>query len=755
VTFALVAIAGVVTPLGLYDVLTPEGKTTPMQFRYVKDVSPMGYGTPPRSSLGFSRKCGAFLPAQCPGSDTVVINSRNGSTRIADVPFGYNTRIPQSIVDLYSSGTSENGTTVSNIFNIEWRQYYSQREDGVNNGSRYLVGSFRQMQSMVLNDALEPVEGLLVDTKDGGIGFRNHTIPVDFQHGAEWTEDILFIEPETQCVDTNLTLDFSIKDVVVLSNRSTDNTLVENLVLTDHGGFTNLIKQYPLYDRNDVQGNPDLKGRAYKAAWLNNALTMAYFNITNPNPNAFSYLNSSIGQSFPLDPLNSNYFFNALTISSDWGGYLKLYSFSNSSNYAQPPNPFRINSFNFSDIRIACGGAGGEDIANISNIGVVCGLVYGAPRRQDGSPSLTFEGGSRWTISLYSCATTVKATIKSVDLQINRKLGLQSLKVVKIQNKSYKDASTKPLWGVEDSGMVLADVQPLWGIVAPSFEGRQNLSTVRKESLYLPGDSFSVSGTQPFRTVQNLPGVEFYTRAMSLAYGISPFTFATRNGDISDYSGRSNMAIYAKWQEFSRKSDTTAKILNLIWTDLSASAVIGTRGVLGPGETGKTLESIRVPVRPIVRQIKCRYLFTIPAFIVALLWLLISCVALISWAIGRSNIAIMRRHLFQASTGRILTTLLYPEDCDLKSNAKDWAKSVGTRVIDLSGTHPVIHIIDEGQKESGQHDESRVNALESGTADGSGTASHGVEFEGASNQASQLAGQHGQSGVDAPKTGTM
>jgi len=103
----------------------------------------------------------------------------------------------------------------------------------------YLVGDYRYLSQMVLNNAWEAVTGLLVDTKSGGIGFRNHTTPPALPFGSTWSEDLLFIEPDTECVDMNITMDFNIP----MSNDVTD--LVENLVVTDHGGFVNLVKEIP------------------------------------------------------------------------------------------------------------------------------------------------------------------------------------------------------------------------------------------------------------------------------------------------------------------------------------------------------------------------------------------------------------------------------------------------------------------------------------------------------------------------------
>lgn len=93
---------------------------------------------------------------------------------------------------------------------------------------------------MVLNDAWEAIEGLIVNTKTGGIGFRNHTTPPHLPFGSSWSEDLLFIEPETECVDLNLTLDFNIP----YSNDYTGKN-VENITITDHGGFANLNRDIP------------------------------------------------------------------------------------------------------------------------------------------------------------------------------------------------------------------------------------------------------------------------------------------------------------------------------------------------------------------------------------------------------------------------------------------------------------------------------------------------------------------------------
>jgi hypothetical protein len=113
---------------------------------------------------------------------------------------------------------------------------------------------------LILNNATQAVEGLVVDTQKGGIGFRNHTAPINLPHGATWSEDLLFVEPGTSCVNLNFTLDFQVS---VNDNAS---SIVDVVYLTDRGGFVNLNHTYPFYDRSDSQRNPDLPGKAYKVA---------------------------------------------------------------------------------------------------------------------------------------------------------------------------------------------------------------------------------------------------------------------------------------------------------------------------------------------------------------------------------------------------------------------------------------------------------------------------------------------------------
>ena len=58
----LIAIAAVVTPLGLHEGIVATDSNVAVPFTNLMDASPVGLGTPARSALGFTRSCGNFKP---------------------------------------------------------------------------------------------------------------------------------------------------------------------------------------------------------------------------------------------------------------------------------------------------------------------------------------------------------------------------------------------------------------------------------------------------------------------------------------------------------------------------------------------------------------------------------------------------------------------------------------------------------------------------------------------------------------------
>lgn len=188
-------------------------------------------------------------------------------------------------------------------------------------------------------------------------------MPVASEYGATWAEDILFIEPHTECVNANLTFEWT----VPLNGSSSSS--VEDLVLVDEGGFVNMNRTFPDLDISTAQDDPQLAYRAYRSAWLNNAYTALYYNVTNPGTaisgmKAFSYMDSDLGKQISM--LTTNY-----SGQSDWqnqhlstttfGGLIQglpqstfngsLVNSTTTFDLNVPLNPWQITTDNFTDAR--------------------------------------------------------------------------------------------------------------------------------------------------------------------------------------------------------------------------------------------------------------------------------------------------------------------------------------------------------------------------------------------------------------------
>ncbi|KAF2666200.1 hypothetical protein BT63DRAFT_52662 [Microthyrium microscopicum] len=737
-TTILIAITAIVTPLGLYEQVVADSHTTLQTFHYIADKSFFGAGTQPRnSSVGWSRICGAFDPAACPHSDTNITTFRNATGGYYDVNGNYDTYVPQKTVDLFQSGVGALGDSVSGPFDIQWRSTAWALENvnmtfnntNAYNLPTYAVGAFRTISSLALNDRLEVIEGLIVDTVNGGVGFRNHTAPPVTAYGSSWKEDILFIEPVSTCVDTNLTLDFTVPTNNGPGTQFGSDYM--NLRLVDHGGFVNFDKDhYPEYDRNDTQKNPDFWTRAYKGAFLNNMWSMGFMNVTNlhnpddPNsPHAFKYLNSTMGKEFPFVYSDGRPTSTFMTItphkmsSSSYGYYLDFLeqpvaptnlTYSNTTVSGEPalyPNPANVTSDDWSDVSLLCEGAGGQDFANITNFAAVCSLILAMPRRKDGVDDLMAYPGSDWTIPMYSCISASRAIIKTVTFNFNATDDLSGLSVTHIEPKTYAKEEDKPLWGVEYTESPIADIQPLWGIVSPeAAKGDVNLTTLRANHLWLPGDGGL--GSLGATSYQNLPAIDIPVDSIAAAQN----NLGSTGTVMIDYSGSTNLAMFRRWQNLSSKAETTGKILDLIATDLLANAVVGTKS-LAPSSAGSkskrdsTGNPIQVPVTQYRNRIKYHMVYAIPAIITLVLLatsLALSCFAIIFRQTGPAK---MKRYLNATSAGRIMTERAAATSgsdslSTSKSSTKEWADTHGRKRI-MAGNGRSVPVDSLGYGESG------------------------------------------------------
>ena len=694
----LLAVAAIVTPLGLTDTIAPQRRIQHVPFSYVRDAGPMGYGTPPVNSQGFARFCN-FLP--CPGTSLDATYTGNATDyNVTFAEGSYDTRIPRDLASLYQSGLKLQPQTVSSYFDIQSRQYSYTIQQEVNHDHPYVVDTFRNLNTMILDDAIEAVEGLIVDTKNGAVGLRNHTVPTSMQYAADWTEDLLFIEPETQCVDLGLHYEFILPLIPVDG--------VTNLSLIDDGGFADINTTYPEPDYSEAQKDPLLRERAYKAAWVTKVLTMAFLNVTRPNPHAFAYINSKVGQPFPLPNTSSSELdmigWNGIGITElfSYLVYPDAYNTTPLSNFTfdglpNPtltsiyPNVFNVSHSNYTSIPTLCRGAGGKDLVSMNHIAISCGLVFGAGRRKDGVESLILEPNTWWTQPIYSCASVVKASIKSVHLKWNATVddGLKGLQVLNISDKHYASQADMPLWGTEHLDMNLATVTPLWGLIDPKLDKSVNLSTIQAPQFYIPG--FPIVSLSNIPGQQYLPASDTVGKVMETIYGDLN---ENENGFV-DYTGAVDISMFRKWQELTTNEKGTAKMINLIATDFFANALHGTRSwnsgdPLPPNLQRRDDSSAStsssgplVPVQVYSHQIRYNWLFAIPALLLLLLSTLVLIVSFFLTLTGRTGPGKIKHYMSHLSTGRLFTTYLYPGECDGLAPTRLWIKRVGWKMVRL------------------------------------------------------------------------
>jgi hypothetical protein len=343
---------------------------------------------------------------------------------------------------------------------------------------------------------------------------------------------------------------------------------------------------------------------------------------------------------------------------------------------------------------------------NINSSIVGCSLLYGVPQRTDGGSSLLAVPGSRWSTPIYSCATAVRASLRTVTFNYNG-TSLNALRIASAIPKTYAHTSSLPLWGVETlpEDIPLSSAQPLWGLlgtanlsVASLTDQRvDNISTIAQPSLYLPGymDSFSIFQETPTtsisNSVQNLAGVDFYPKALQTALNIASnpsLQFSTFQGG-ADYSSYSSLALFTKWQTYN-SAETVGSIINLIWTDEAANAVVGTRGwglhtdAVGNGaarvETMFVSEAT-VPVTVYRRIVRYHIPFAVPAFIVLAGLIAVLIVLLVLLVRRKTGTSRMREMLHATSIGRAVGAAAWPETTPTPRKTKQWIQAIGERQV--------------------------------------------------------------------------
>ena len=105
------------------------------------------------------------------------------------------------------------------------------------------------------------------------------------------------------------------------------------------------------------------------------------------------------------------------------------------------------------------------------------------------SQSRRYDLGSHWTQQLYTCASSVKASIKTVTFRFNGTQALEGLKVLNLTSKKL-DHGSLPRWAVENAwGYMINDINPFWGLTSNRTVNSSTLQIFEASEIYLPATS--------------------------------------------------------------------------------------------------------------------------------------------------------------------------------------------------------------------------------------------------------------------------
>jgi hypothetical protein len=311
-----------------------------------------------------------------------------------------------------------------------------------------------------------------------------------------------------------------------------------------------------------------------------------------------------------------------------------------------------------------------------------CGNLYGVPVSTDKVEGTQVSIGSPYQQSLYACASSVKASIKVVELTFNGTTGLSNLTASRLTDKDYTNQPL-PLWGVEridnSTEFTIADIDVLWGLVSDAYENDESIETRRGEDFYLPA---AYQGHTLTLSLDNLAAATIFTAVWNNVYNFAAWIAGTSIDSTPSYSGESQYALFLKWRELSQSPDGASTILNLIWTDLVASAVVGTKTGFEQTNLDESVWKRAVHKhRTII--IYSNFLFAIPAFVAAFLWTLLLVIALSLLCFGQLPWRTLNHYMNQTSLGRAVHHAAYPYFPLAAASTKDWVKGAGNDILEM------------------------------------------------------------------------
>lgn len=712
----LVFVTGFVTPLGLSDAIVTTSPPS-ANFEYARDLSLFGNSTPPRPSTGLSRDCNRLI-LFCPGGLISASRDFNNSYNLNTTDFNATTHLPANLTAMFTSATKD--STVAGAFDIQYRSWSLTSTPDYDGNRSYAKGAKRHIDTLLSNDKTVLVEGIVADMKYGGIGFRNHTIPSDVQRGVTWNEDILWLEPDISCANTNLSL-----RVKIGQND------ISQLALVDQGGFAKLRHGNPGKGwTNPDRSKLDSGYQADRTAWMHNVLAAIYRNMTSPT-NAKYGLNVTLNKEYTMSPLIGKkgdiaypLGLSAYELQGSWLGNLPFARLNEQTGEIEvdgkavpggaDKHPDIWAAMMLRRLDTYCSGHLSTDDVNYESFkSFECGEIFGLPRNINGDSTVVQGGGSEWIVPMHVCVGAIQASVQTLTFSMNGSAALENVEVLNRQPKHYTSEDDYPTWAFEykdfsrlrtDSGYGEFNVpSPIWGIVDAKYTGIPGYNFTRAASFYLP---HSFRGAWEYQAAPLDMLAATVAPVGILTTVVSNFGRAvTLDGPsfLPSYTGAQSMMLSTKWAQLAAKENGYGSILRLIWTDMLANSVMTAKPTIQTSFSSKnTVDGVggRHSVHVSIRRVQYNLAYATPAIILLVFCIVFVLAALISGVVNWRLVKNLRAMLNDTSVGRVATSHATCEGGNLsRASTNQWQKRMGSTKLRFGGEESQVTMVqDDAQK---------------------------------------------------------
>lgn len=330
-------------------------------------------------------------------------------------------------------------------------------------------------------------------------------------------------------------------------------------------------------------------------------------------------------------------------------------------------------------------GYSGGDKMNISTIGMVGGLMLGLGQivNENGLISsdtrdYSMNPGTTYSHSLLACMSAVKASVRTVHFRLNGTALVSNLVVADAQPVTYSSQAEWPTWAMEKSDRNISEFNPFWGVIPNSLRDTPGLDVVKRPDFYIPAGMNSYWSTSGiiFGGGDGAAGTDAPFKAFAEVFSGNGGYGKPSSG--ADYSGADNWFLYMKWMNLSRNQETTGRIIDYVWTDLMANAVVGSTSLLESVNSNVSLKT----VTQYYSGVGYDWRYATPAFVMMALYGSLFMFCVFMRATKRLRLDEVRHMLNQTAAGRAMTTERFKasDKADL-APTKEWVKMRGDELV--------------------------------------------------------------------------